>query len=877
MEAYCFKCKKKQEIQNPVTGLLKNGTPFVKGVCPVCGSPLSHFEKVVKSDQDSNRKNTPAVEEKAAATKENSIQSQTDELTETSGNNKSSENSNEKTEVSADQGKINKERKSLKKEKTVTVTGEKKTAKKVSGTVKKAKRIKESDLKAPSAKKTVAKREFSSNGQKLVIVESPAKAKTIGRYLGKGYVVRASIGHVRDLMKSKLSVDVDHNFEPTYRVPSDKKEIVKELTTLGQKASHIYLASDPDREGEAIAWHLVKACNFDEDRTDRVAFHEITKSAIETAFNHPGEINMDLVNAQQARRILDRLVGYNLSPLLWKKVQSRLSAGRVQSVAVRLIVDREREINKFVPQEYWTVTAELQPEKTETSFLSRLIKINGKEPALSSESDVNGYLEDLKNAAYIISSIKKGVRRRRPSAPFTTSTLEQEASKQLGFNTKKTMMLAQQLYEGIDLGEEGSVGLITYMRTDSTNISQQAQGEAQKYIKDRFGESFAPDVPPQYHTRTKGAQEAHEAIRPTGISRTPDKISEFLNRDQLKLYKLIWQRFVASQMSDAVYDTMTIDVSAKMKENYLFRSSGSTIRFQGFLILYEEAADEDASQDDMQNMRFPEGMTEGQKQKLLRLIPEQHFTQPPARYTEATLIRTMEENGIGRPSTYATILSTIQSHGYVYIEKKRLFPTETGITVNDLLVSNFPNIVTVDFTSQMESDLDDIAAGKDQWQDVVGEFYKTFEPDLEKAKTNMPVTKPAVEMVGRQCPVCGKELVFRHGRFGKFISCSGFPTCKYTEPYVEKIGVLCPEDGGDLIVRRSKSGKTFYGCSNYPKCQFVSWRRPVSQKCPVCGGLMVMMNKNKIQCTNCHEIVNYESGEDDKKDEIALNEAETSK
>jgi DNA topoisomerase-1 len=694
-------------------------------------------------------------------------------------------------------------------------------------------------------------RKKKRNG-KLVIVESPAKARTVGNFLGRGYTVKASVGHVRDLLKSQISVDVEKSFTPKYRVPNDKRPVVKELKKLAKNAEEIYLATDPDREGEAIAWHLLESVELDPEVTRRVVFHEITDAAIMEAFGHPREINMDLVNAQQARRILDRLVGYNLSPLLWRKVRSRLSAGRVQSVALRLIVEREREIEAFVPQEYWTIEAEFQPEGTQDSFVAKLRRVDGEKPVFENEQDVKPVLADMESAVYSISKIKRGERRKKPPAPFTTSTLQQEASRRLGFTARRTMSLAQQLYEGIDVGNGGLVGLITYMRTDSTNVSQQAQNEAAKFISQRYGHNFLPSKPPVYKKKSRGAQEAHEAIRPTSVLRNPNGIKEKLTRDQHRLYRLIWQRFVASQMAAAVYDTISVEVTGRAKHEYLLRASGSSIRFQGFLRVYEEAIDEDAAPEE-KLVKIPPSVEEGQIQQLLQLIPEQHFTQPPPRYSEASLVRTLEENGIGRPSTYAPILGTIQQRGYVYRENKRLFPTETGILVNDLLVEHFPDVIQVGFTARMEADLDRVASGDEEWAEVINEFYVPFEQDVRQAEEKMPEMKVEPEPIGRACPRCGHDLVVRWGRYGKFISCSNFPECRHTEPLLEKIGVACPKDGGEVVERKTRKGRTFYGCSNYPECDFTSWKKPLPQPCPNCGGLLVFANKNHAHCTQCEE------------------------
>ena len=689
---------------------------------------------------------------------------------------------------------------------------------------------------------------------KLVIVESPAKARTVGNFLGKKYTVKASVGHVRDLLRSQISVDVENGFTPKYRVPNEKRPIVKELKKLAKNAEEVYLATDPDREGEAIAWHLLESAELDPEITQRVIFHEITKPAVAEAFSQPREINMDLVDAQQARRILDRLVGYNLSPLLWRKVRSRLSAGRVQSVALRLIVEREREIEAFVPQEYWSIEAEFLPEGTQDSFIAKLAHVDGKEPVLETEEHVQPILADMESGAYAITKIKRGERKRRPSPPFITSTLQQEASRRLGFSARRTMTLAQQLYEGIDVGNGGLVGLITYMRTDSTNISPLAQKETSKFIAQRYGEKFLPAKPNVYRKKSRRAQEAHEAVRPTSVMRQPGSIKAHLTRDQHRLYRLIWQRFVASQMAAAIYDTLAVEVTGKTSQHeYRLRASGSSVRFQGFLIVYEEAKDEDAASAEEEHVRIPASIEEGQTQKLLQLIPEQHFTQPPPRYSEASLVRTLEENGIGRPSTYAPILGTIQQRGYVYLESKRLYPTETGLLVNDLLVEHFPDVIEVGFTARMETELDRIASGNEQWTDVIKEFYEPFEKDLKLAEEKIPEMKVEPEPIGRACPKCGHDLVIRWGRYGKFISCSNFPECRYTEPLLHKIGVTCPQDGGEVVERKTRKGRTFYGCSNYPECDFTSWKKPLAKPCPNCSGLLVAVNKNHAQCTQCEE------------------------
>jgi DNA topoisomerase-1 len=686
---------------------------------------------------------------------------------------------------------------------------------------------------------------------KLVIVESPAKARTVGRYLGKGYKVKASVGHVRDLLRSQLSVDVDNGFQPKYRVPNEKRQVVKEIKELAKSAEEIYLATDPDREGEAIAWHVREAAGMSPERTHRVVFHEITRPAIETAFAHPREINMDLVNAQQARRVLDRLVGYKLSPLLWRKIRGRLSAGRVQSVALRLVVEREQEINDFVPQEYWTIEAEFLPEGGESSYIANLAKIDGQKLELSSEEQVQPILQDMQGAAYQITKLKRGERRRKPAAPFITSSMQQEAFRRLGFTARKTMSIAQQLYEGIDIGNGGNTGLITYMRTDSTNVSKLAQDEAREYIRQVYGEKFVPEKPHAFRTRARRAQEAHEAIRPTSVRRVPEQLKSRLSRDQFRLYQLIWKRFVASQMAIAVFDTISVEITGRASmHEYLLRASGSKVKSPGFLVLYEEAKDENNARGEVTS-QIPAGISVGQPQKLLHLIPEQHFTQPPPRYTDATLIRTLEENGVGRPSTYAPILSTLQQRGYVVRDGRKLIPTETGILVNGLLTEHFPNIIDVDFTAQMEKDLDKVASGDRPWVDVIQEFYHPFEEQVARADAVIPKIELEDEKVGRNCPKCAHELIVRWGRYGKFISCSNFPDCRYTEPWLKRLGVACPQDGGELVERRTRRGRTFYGCANYPKCDFASWKRPLPTPCPQCKGLLVVDNKTTARCTQC--------------------------
>ncbi|MBN2469918.1 MAG: type I DNA topoisomerase [Anaerolineae bacterium] len=716
-----------------------------------------------------------------------------------------------------------------------------------------------SKKKAKKAAKGKKEKSGASRGR-LVIVESPAKARTIQRFLGKKYTVKASVGHVRDLLRSRLSVDVEHDFEPNYRVPNEKRQVVKEIKKAASKAREIYLATDPDREGEAIAWHLIAAADIDADRVKRVVFHEITDEAIAEAFAQPEDVNIDLVNAQQARRILDRLVGYNITELLWDKVRNRLSAGRVQSIASRLVVDREREIENFTPEEYWTLRAELSKQSANGSnnadhFEARLVQIGGDKVEFHVEGDVQPHLAILEHSTYTVSEVKRGTRQRRPAPPFTTSTLQQEASRRLNFNARRTMSVAQQLYEGIDIGTE-QVGLITYMRTDSTTIAQEAQGRARSFITSEYGAEYLPETPPIYKTTAKSAQEAHEAIRPTRVTRTPEALKAYLSRDQLRLYKLIWQRFVASQMANAEYTTLRVDILAGPSEErekpYLFRASGSLLKFQGFLRVYEESRDTDNSDDEDDEGRILPELSEEELLRLIQLLPQQHFTQPPARYTEASLVKALEENGIGRPSTYAPTVAVIQNRDYVTREGKTLVPTETGELVTDLLVKYFPEIMDLNFTARLETQLDAIAEGDQEWVPFLSEFYGPFSSALEHAREQMP-SQQQVEYLGRDCPECGSPLVIRYGRFGKFIGCSTYPECRYTEPWLEKIGVSCPVDGGDLVEKRTRRGRIFYGCANYPDCEFTSWKRPLPQPCPSCGGLLVEHNRQHAACTVCEK------------------------
>ncbi len=803
-EAYCVKCKTKRPIQNPTATFTAAGTPGTRGTCPVCGTNLFRMGSTPAHDGLPKPEPRPRV--------------------------------------------------------------------KRTGRTKKGK----------------AARQYTRSG-KLVIVESPSKAKTIGKYLGRDYHVKASVGHVRDLLKSQLSVDVENSFTPKYRVPNNKKEVVKDLIDAAARAEEVYLATDPDREGEAIAWHLIEAAQIPEDIARRVAFDEITKGAVTEAFAHPRDIDMKLVNAQQARRILDRLVGYQISPLLWEKVRGGLSAGRVQSAAVRLVVEREREIQAFVPVEYWSLEAELA--KTETrqteprpSFVAKLSKVDGKDADLKNEAATQSVVGALEGAAYVVLRVRKSERRRNPAAPFTTSTMQQEASRKLGFGTKKTMSIAQQLYEGLELDGEGTVGLITYMRTDSTNVAKVAQDEVRALIADRFGAEYVPPTPPVYKTRNKTAQEAHEAIRPTSALREPGSIKARLSKDQFRLYDLIWKRFVASQMEAAVLDVTSVDVGASRAwhaaiaasavpaagsgaqvvaldarfENppFLFRASGSIVKFNGFLRVYDEGRDDKPSDDEVVGKVLPP-LEDGEVVDLLRLIPAQHFTEPPPRYSEATLIKALEENGIGRPSTYAPTIQTIITRGYVEVEEKRLHPTEVAYIVNDLLVEHFPEVVDLGFTAQLEEELDQIAEGEKEWVPVLRDFYGPFANSLKKAERLMPKVSMEPEPTGEMCPVCGRPLVIKRGRFGKFVSCSGFPECRYTKPLLKKIGVICPKDGGEIVERKTKRGRYFYGCANYPNCDFATWNRPVPERCPKDQGLMVIAGRDRVKCTVCDSVYDY--------------------
>ena len=656
----------------------------------------------------------------------------------------------------------------------------------------------------------------------LVIVESPAKAKTIEKYLGRNYKVLASVGHIRDLKKSTMSVDFENNYEPEYINIRGKGPLINDLKKEAKKAKQVYLASDPDREGEAISWHLAHILNLDEHDKNRVVFNEITKDAVKNAFKEPRQIDMDLVDAQQARRVLDRIVGYSISPILWKKVKKGLSAGRVQSVALKLIIDRENEINAFKPEEYWTIDGTFK--KGARQFQASFYSINGKKMKLATNDDVKNVLSQIKSNEFTVESVEKKERKRHAPLPYTTSSMQQDAANKINFRTRKTMMVAQQLYEGINIGS-GVQGLITYMRTDSTRISPVAQNEAAAFITERFGEKYS-----KHGSRIKnssGAQDAHEAIRPSSVFNTPENIAKYLDKDQLKLYTLIWNRFVASQMTAAVFDTMSV----KLEQNSVqFAASGSQVKFDGYLVIYNDSD---------KNKMLPE-MEKGDIVKRVNTNPEQHFTQPPARYSEATLIKTLEENGVGRPSTYAPTIETIQKRYYVKLVSKRFEPTELGEIVNSLIIEFFPDIVNVKFTADMEAKLDDVEVGKEQWQKVIDEVYQPFEKEVAKAETEMEKIQIKDEPAGFDCEVCGSPMVIKLGRYGKFYACSNFPDCHHTKAIVKEIGVECPKcHQGQIIERKTKRNRLFYGCNRYPDCDFTSWDKPVGRSCPKCGQYLV--------------------------------------
>ncbi|WP_455040716.1 type I DNA topoisomerase [Granulicatella adiacens] len=679
--------------------------------------------------------------------------------------------------------------------------------------------------------------------QNLVIVESPTKAKTIERYLGKNFKVVASKGHLRDLPKSKMGVDIENNYEPHYISIRGKGDLIKSLKKEAAKADAVYLASDPDREGEAISWHLAHLLGLDLNEPIRVEFNEITKDAIKEAFKNPRMIDMDLVDAQQARRILDRLVGYTLSPILWKKVKKGLSAGRVQSIAVKLIIDRENEIKAFVPEEYWTLEGQFKKEKK--AFEANYYGTTAEKASLDKEATVKSVMDELsEKKPFKVAKVTKKERRRNPAAPFTTSSLQQDASNRLNFRTRKTMMVAQQLYEGVSLGRSGSVGLITYMRTDSTRISASAQNEASEFIEKEFGKEYCLATK-RTVKNAEGAQDAHEAIRPSSVLRTPDSIASYLTKDQLKLYTLIWSRFVASQMTAAIYDTVQVDLA---QNNHVFKANGSTIKFAGYQKVYQDNAE--AKKGNV----LPE-MQVGDEVQLAKLNPEQHFTQPPARYSEATLIKTLEEIGVGRPSTYAPTIETIQKRYYVKLVSKRFEPTELGYVVHQIIEQYFPNIVDTHFTASMEDNLDLVEEGKEEWVQVIDKFYQPFKIEVDKAEVEIEKVQIKDEPAGFNCEKCGHPMVIKLGRFGKFYACSNFPECHHTQAIVKDIGITCPTCGkGKVIERKSKKNRIFYGCDRYPECEFVSWDKPVGRNCPKCDHYLVEKKGRggkQIACSNC--------------------------
>ncbi|MBQ3304531.1 MAG: type I DNA topoisomerase [Clostridia bacterium] len=696
---------------------------------------------------------------------------------------------------------------------------------------------------------------------KLVIVESPAKAKTIGKFLGRGYKVEASQGHVRDLPKSQIGVDVDNNFEPKYITIRGRGEILSKIRKEAKAASKIYLATDPDREGEAISWHLANVLGIDEDSPCRIEFHEVTSKAVKAAVKNPRKIDMDLVNAQQARRVLDRLVGYKISPILWQKIKKGLSAGRVQSVATKIICDREAEIEAFIPEEYWTLETTFQIG--EAKVTARYTGEGDAKAELKTRADADAVIARCEGAAFSVAAIKKGERRRLPAPPFTTSNLQQEASRKLGFSTQKTMQIAQQLYEGVELAGEGSQGLVTYIRTDSTRIADEAVEAVRGLIGETWGADYLPEKPNVYKTR-KSAQDAHEAIRPTVVDRRPEAVKASLSRDQFRLYKLIYDRFVSSQMTPALYDTLAVDIDAASGPRFHF--NGQKLRFAGFTAVYVESVDD--PQEEAVNGNLPE-LTEGMAAEAGAMDAEQHFTQPPPRYTEASLVRTLEEKGIGRPSTYSPTISTITGRrGYIAKENKRLIPTELGRIVNDLMCKNFPDIVDVTFTASMEDQLDDVEAGKADWRGIVSEFYGPFEKDLEKAEASIEKIAIEDQVSDVPCEKCGAMMVYKMSRYGRFLACPNFPACRHTQALPNNIGVPCPKCGGELLERISRKGRKFYGCEKYPDCDFVSWDRPVKEKCPVCGSYMVLKRGGKDTqyhvCANetCRHKVKVEAQEE---------------
>ena len=702
----------------------------------------------------------------------------------------------------------------------------------------------EKEAKKTTKKKATVKKAAKTGKKYLVIVESPAKAATIGKFLGNNYKIEASMGHVRDMPKSQMGIDFEHDFEPKYITIRGKGELLGKLRKDAKAADKVYLATDPDREGEAISWHLLHALNLGEEKPiSRITFNEITKTAVKKSITEARDIDMDLVDAQQARRILDRVVGYTISDLLWKKVKKGLSGGRVQSVALRLICDREGEIREFIPEEYWTLGAKLK-DADGKGFEAKFYGKGETKTELANEAETNEVLDGLKGKDFAVTDVKTGSRQKKPVAPFTTSTMQQEASKHLNMATQKTMMIAQQLYEGVNVKGEGTVGLVSYIRTDSFRISDEAYEAAVAFIKETYGDAFVNPERIVYKSKGK-TQDAHEAIRPTNVSRTPESIKDSLSKDQYRLYKLIWERFVASQMSPAVYDTLSVKLSAG---DYTFRASGSRLRFSGFLEAYSKGEEEDE--------KVIPKLTQGDILQAEQLLPEQHFTQPPARYTDASLIKTLEEIGVGRPSTYAPTLTTIQARHYVTKEAKNLFPTELGEMVDEIMKTYFPDIVDIDFTANMEKRLDDVEMGKEEWKQIIRDFYPDFKKSVENAAEKLEKIEIKDEETDIVCEKCGRNMVIkvgRFGRYGKFLACPGFPECQNAKPYFEEAGVNCPECGGKVLIKKTKRGRIYYGCEhNGDGCDFMSWNKPTGEKCPECGAFLEEKGRKnpKIVCSN---------------------------
>lgn len=699
----------------------------------------------------------------------------------------------------------------------------------------------EKEAKKTTKKKTTVKKAAKTGKKYLVIVESPAKAATIGKFLGSNYKIEASMGHVRDMPKSQMGIDFEHDFEPKYITIRGKGELLGKLRKDAKAADKVYLATDPDREGEAISWHLLHALNLGEEKPiSRITFNEITKTAVKKSITEARDIDMDLVDAQQARRVLDRVVGYTISDLLWKKVKKGLSGGRVQSVALRLICDREGEIREFIPEEYWTLGVKLK-DADGKGFEAKFYGKGETKAELANETETNEVLDGLKGKDFTVTDVKTGSRQKKPVAPFTTSTMQQEASKHLNMATQKTMMIAQQLYEGVNVKGEGTVGLVSYIRTDSFRISDEAYEAAVAFIKETYGENFVNPERIVYKTKGK-TQDAHEAIRPTNVSRTPESIKDSLSKDQYRLYKLIWERFVASQMSPAVYDTLSVKLAAG---DYTFRASGSRLRFAGFLEAYNKGEEEDE--------RVIPKLTQGDILQAEQLLPEQHFTQPPARYTDASLIKTLEEIGVGRPSTYAPTLTTIQARHYVTKEAKNLFPTELGEMVDEIMKTYFPDIVDIDFTANMEKRLDDVEMGKEEWKQIIRDFYPDFKKSVENAAEKLEKIEIKDEETDVVCEKCGRNMVIKYGRYGKFLACPGFPECQNAKPYFEEAGVNCPECGGKVLIKKTKKGRVYYGCEhNGDGCDFMSWNKPTGEKCPECGAFLEEKGRKnpKIVCSN---------------------------